>query len=107
MGAELDKELVHLAEVSCVAMGVEQGETSGGVFDVEGDDVLATFGVEAHDINIVLEGDIGERQSSGARVLDDAVRRRGRWEEGKLGSYGGGESTHGRGGRERGCAQKP
>lgn len=51
VGAELDEELVHLAEVGGVAVGVEEGGGGEGVADVEGDDVVAAAGGEAEHLH--------------------------------------------------------
>ena len=94
MDAELDEELVHLAEIGGVAVGVEEGGCGHGVADVEGDDLGATAGREPEHLHVLAVGEAAERDHPGLRLRHHLVRRRRRREESQLRCHRGRHSSH-------------
>lgn len=84
MSSELDEEVDHLAEISSIAMGIEESESCKWVFPKRSDDFVAGLGGNLVNLHAFFRGDTGERELSGLLVLTYAVRSRCWWEESEL-----------------------
>ena len=82
--AQFDEELVHLAEIGGVAVGVEQRGGGHGVADVDGHDLRAPPRRELQDLHVLAVGERAQQQQPGPLVGHQLVRRRARREEREL-----------------------
>ena len=83
MSSELNEKVVHLAQVSGIAMGVEEGEPGEWMFPEGSDYLVAGLGVEQVDVDVLVSGETGEHH--GAVVVPVDVVSGGLWrEEGKF-----------------------
>lgn len=68
MNAQLDEELVHLADISGIPMGIEESGGSHGVADVEGHDLGAAAGGKLENVDVLAVGKMVEEQEAGGIV---------------------------------------
>jgi hypothetical protein len=83
---ELDEELVHLTQVSSVAMRVQKREPRKRVPPEHGNDLVPAFGVQQMHVRVLIHRHPREHQPP-ILVSVNIIRRRLRWKEGELGSH--------------------
>lgn len=83
---ELDEELVHLTQVSSVAMRVQQREPRKRVLPEHGNDLVPAFGVQQMHVHVLIRRHPGENQPP-IVVSVNIIRWRVWWKESELGSH--------------------
>lgn len=82
--AELEEELVHLAEVGSVSVGVEERGARHGIPDVHGNDLSSSACGEAEHLHVLTVGEAAQPQHPRRGVRHHLIRRRRRRKEGQL-----------------------
>lgn len=85
--AELEEELVHLAEVGSVAVGVEERGVRHGIPDVQGNDLTASACGEAEHLHVLTVGEAAQPQHLRRGFRHHLVRRWRRRKEGQLSGH--------------------
>lgn len=94
MDAELNEELVHLANIGGIPMGVEKRGGGHGVADVNSDDLGAAARGKLPDVDIFAVGKRVQEQKAGGFVFEELVGGGIRREEGEFCSHGRSNPTH-------------
>lgn len=68
MNAQLDEELVHLADISRIPMGIEQRRGGHGVPHIEGHDLGAAARRKLQNVDVFAVGEVVEEQEAGGIV---------------------------------------
>lgn len=93
VSSKLNEELVHLAEISGIAMGIKKRQSSKRIFPEGGHDPITGLGIKQIDVHIPIGGHAGEGEPSIVPSVN-VVGWRLRWEEGKLRSHTTGYISH-------------
>jgi len=86
--AELDEELVHLAEIGGVAVRVEEGRGGHWVVNVERHYLRAALRRKLQDFHVLAVRERREEEQTCEVVRHHLVRRRARRQEGELCRHG-------------------
>lgn len=62
MSSELDEEVMHLTQVSGIAMGVQEGKPRKRVFPEGGNDPVPTLRFKDVNVDVFIGGDAGEHR---------------------------------------------
>ncbi|CAK9150677.1 unnamed protein product [Ilex paraguariensis] len=84
--AQFDEELKHLAQISSIAVGIEEGDRGFGVLDMYGHDFITTSSPKLQNVDVFSSSDFRNVRFATVGVVGDhSVRWWARWEEGELG----------------------
>ena len=86
--AQFDEELVHLAEIGGVAVGVEQRGGGHGVADVDGHDLRAPPRRQPQNVDVLAVRERLQQHQPRGIIRNYLVRRGVRWEERELRRHG-------------------
>lgn len=92
--AELDEELIHLTQISCVPMRVEEGWSGHGVSYVDGNDLRPSTGRKLQHFHIFPVWEVAQCIETRQLVCHYLVGRRIWWEKGKFCSHGWSNPSH-------------
>lgn len=66
MNAQFDEEVVHLPNISCISMRVQDGSRGHGVPNIDGGDLIAASRRQPQDVDVLAVGErVHEKKPSG------------------------------------------
>lgn len=90
---ELNEKLVHLTQVSSIAMRVKEREPGKRVFPEVGNNLVPTFGLKNMNVHVLLWGDSCEHEPP-ILLLENLVRWWVWWEKREFRSHGSSNIAH-------------
>ena len=94
MNTEFTEQLIHLAQISRVAVRVEQRQCRSWVPHIHSHNLVPSFCTQLQNIDVFPRRHARHRQSPSGLIHRKSVRWRLRWAERELGGQGGLDPAH-------------